>query len=159
MRKWLFLLSCSLSTLMAGAQNVSQETYAKEISFTTENDAYLFQHKDAYYTNGVFFAIRSAQEKKGKKLIQGLELGQMIFTPLIRKTEGPADIDRPYCGYLFLQYNQTRFTSKRSVLQLKISIGEVGNASWGEGLQNSYHKLLGYGRFSGWQYQVQNAFG
>jgi len=145
--------------MIAGAQNVSLEPYAKEISFTTENDAYLFQSKDAYYTNGVFFAFRSAREKKGRKLIQGLELGQMIFTPMIRKTEGPSDIDRPYCGYLFLQYNQTRFTSKRSVLQLKVTAGEVGNASLGEDLQNSYHNLLGYGQFTGWQYQVQNSFG
>jgi lipid A 3-O-deacylase len=159
MRKSLLFLSCSLSMLIAGAQNVSRETYAKEISFTTENDAYLFQSKDAYYTNGVFFAFRTAQEKKGRKLIQGLELGQMIFTPLIRKTEGPSDIDRPYCGYLFLQYNQTRFTGNHSVLQLKVTAGAVGNASLGEDLQNGYHKLLGYGRFSGWQYQVQNAFG
>jgi lipid A 3-O-deacylase len=159
MWKSLFLFSCSLSMLIAGAQNVLQEAYAKEISFTTENDAYLFQHKDAYYTNGVFFAIRSAQEKKGRKLIQGFELGQMIFTPKIRKTEGPSDIDRPYCGYLFLQYNQTRFTGKRSVLQLKAAFGEVGSASLGEDLQNGYHNLLGYGRFAGWQYQVQNAFG
>ena len=35
----------------------------------------------------------------------------------------------------------------------------LGPASWGEGLQNSYHKLFGYSRFNGWQYQVQNALG
>ena len=35
----------------------------------------------------------------------------------------------------------------------------MGRASLAESLQNSYHKLLKYARFSGWQYQVQNAVG
>ena len=159
MWKLLLFLGGYFSMMIAGAQNVSTESHAREISFTTENDAYLLQKNDAYYTNGVFFAIRTAQERQGKKRIQGYEIGQMIFTPLIRKTTSPADIDRPYCGYLFFRYNQTRFANNRSVLQYNAGVGQVGSASLGENLQNSYHKLLGYSRFTGWQYQVQNALG
>jgi lipid A 3-O-deacylase len=143
----------------AHAQGVTTVAHAKEVSFTTDNDAYLFQKKDAYYTNGFFFSFKTAYEKNGKKRVQGYELGQMIFTPFIRKTANPSDIDRPYCGYLFLHFNQTRFPGKNSVLQYNAGIGEVGNASFGESVQNSYHKLLGYGRFTGWQYQVQNSLG
>jgi len=145
---------------VAHAQGVTTVPYAKEISFTTDNDAYLFQKKDAYYTNGFFFTLRTAREKNGKKIVEGYELGQMIFTPLIRKTASPADIDRPYCGYLFLRFDHTKFDDKHnSVFQYGAGIGEVGNASFGESVQNSYHKLLGYGRFTGWQYQVKNALG
>lgn len=154
---WIFGLLLSLAT---GA--VAQETgaYAKEFSFTTDNDAYLFRKNDAYYTNGFFFALRKAGTRNGKKTIRTWELAQKIYTPLIRKTTGPADIDRPYCGYLYLDYSQTFFsTSKDDVLRFHASLGVVGPGSLGEDVQNGYHSLLDYSRFTGWQYQVQNAVG
>ena len=83
----------------------------------------------------------------------------MIFTPLIRKIVLPTEIDRPYCGYLSFQFNQTQFIKNRSVWQYRAGLGELGKASYGESVQNSYHKLLGYSQFNGWQYQVEDAFG
>jgi hypothetical protein len=159
MRKRLFVYGFCIIVTAAQAQGVTMNAHAREISLTTENDAYLFRQNDAYYTNGFFFALKTAYEKKGRKVIKGYELGQMIFTPLKRQTDKPADIDRPYCGYLFLHFNETHFTGGHSVIQYMAGIGEVGNASLGEDVQNSYHKLLGYGRFTGWKYQVQNALG
>jgi lipid A 3-O-deacylase len=102
----------------------------QEFSFTTENDAYLFRKNDAYYTNGFFFALKTAKERKGKKIIKAWELGQMIYTPLIRKTFSPADIDRPYCGYLFLKFSETKFPGNNSVLQYNGGLGEVGTLFW-----------------------------
>ena len=98
---------CLLSGSWANGQTEKSSAFAREFSFTTENDAYLFKQNDAYYTNGFFFALKTAKEKKGKKQVNAWELGQMIYTPLIRKTAGPADIDRPYCGYLFLKFSET----------------------------------------------------
>ena len=158
MRYFSLLYSFCLITTIANSQNGKPDIFAKEISFTNENDAYLLKGSDAYYTNGIFLALRTAREKKGRKIVNAYELGQMIYTPLIRKTTGPEDIDRPYCGYLYLHYTQTQFYHK-SVLQYSGGVGEVGTDSFGENVQNSYHKLLGYSRFSGWQYQVQNALG
>jgi lipid A 3-O-deacylase len=159
MRKYLLIYGFGLLVSIAvSAQNETRH-FAKELSFTTENDAYLFGKNDAYYTNGFFFALKTAKERKGKKAIKAWELGQKIYTPLIRKTATPSDIDRPYCGYLFLKYSETKFPGNSSVFQYGGGLGEVGTASFGESVQNSYHKLLGYGRFTGWQYQVQNALG
>lgn len=159
MRKYLLLYSASLLVSIAATAQNETRHFAREFSFTTENDAYLFRKNDAYYTNGFFFALKTAKERNGKKIISGWELGQMIFTPLIRKTLTPADIDRPYCGYLFLKFSETKFPGNSSVLQYNGGLGQVGEASFGEGMQNSYHKLLGYSRFTGWPYQVQNALG
>ncbi|MEO7531538.1 MAG: lipid A-modifier LpxR family protein, partial [Sediminibacterium sp.] len=158
MRKELLIyIVCVFTGIIARAQSAKTVNFAREFSFTTENDAYLLKQKDAYYTNGFFFALKTAKEKKGKKSIKAWEIGQMIYTPVIRKTAGPADIDRPYCGYLFVKFSEIKFPGNKSVLQYNGGLGEVGNASFGENVQNSYHKLLGYGRFTGWQYQVQNA--
>lgn len=148
-----------LPSAMLPAQNTYPEMFRKELSFTTENDAYLLQKRDAYYTNGMFVTLRTSVEKKGSKLISSFELGQMIYTPLIRKTATPADIDRPYCGQLFFKYGQTRFLKQEAVFELGAGITVLGPVSYGESLQNSYHKLLKYARFTGWPYQVQNAIG
>lgn len=159
MRKNILLYLFLTAVTGANAQTAPTGNFSHEFSFTTENDAYLFKTDDAYYTNGFFFALKTAKEKNGKKIIRAYELGQKIYTPLIRKTAGPADIDRPYCGYLFIKFNDTHFTEHGDVLQYNAGIGQVGSASFGEKVQNSYHKLLNYARFTGWPYQVQDATG
>jgi hypothetical protein len=133
--------------------------YTKEFSFKTENDAYLFNLNDSYYTNGFILNYAFMKNQKEKKKIQSLELGQKTFTPSIRETKTSADIDRPYCGYLYLNYAQTQFLKKERVLQLNGALGLVGRSSWGEGLQNTYHSWLGFAKFTGWKYQIENALG
>lgn len=131
----------------------------KELAFTTDNDAFLLQKKDAYYTNGVYIQYRFADTHTVRKKIHAFEIGQMIFTPLSKKGRSAADIDRPYCGYLFARYSQTFAGIKDAVFQWHGTLGVVGSASLAEKLQDEYHKLFGFLRFQGWQYQVRNAIG
>jgi len=158
-RLLIYIVGFLLTASSIKAQEKIPEVLGTEFSFTTENDAYLFQKKDAYYTNGVFFSLSKAAEKQGNKRIRNYQLGQMIFTPLSKKASPLSEIDRPYCGWLFLKYTETRFLKKESLFQFSTTLSELGPSSWGEGLQNSYHKLLGYSRFNGWQYQVNDALG
>jgi len=158
-RLFVYIMGPALFATTLKAQDAHAPVFGKEISFTTENDAYLLQKKDAYYTNGVFFSFSKADEKKQNKRVKNYQLGQMIFTPISKKATPLSEIDRPYCGLLFLKYAETRFQKNGSVFQFNIAATQLGPASWGEGLQNSYHKLFGYSRFNGWQYQVQNALG
>lgn len=130
---------------------------AQSIGLTTENDAYLLKKEDAYYTNGLFFHYSYAKPGKlTSRRIHQFTIGQKIFTPLFRNTRTPADIDRPYAGYSFAQYSQTRFLGERSVFQWAGILGIIGPASGGEGLQNTYHRWLNYARFKGWRYQINN---
>jgi hypothetical protein len=146
-------------TSIGFSQNKSTSSFTKEFSFKTENDSYLFNLNDAYYSNGFMLNYNYAQEKKGVKKIHSFELGQKIFTPLIRKTITPADIDRAYCGYLYLKFAQTRFIKKDALFQFSGSLGIVGPAAWAEGLQNTYHSWLRYAKFTGWKYQIDNSLG
>jgi lipid A 3-O-deacylase len=136
----------------------STSNYSKEISFKTENDAYLLNLNDAYYTNGFFLNYGWAKQKANHKKMQSVELSQMIFTPLNRTATLPVDMDRTYCGYLSLKYMQTRFQAKH-IIQFGGNIGIVGKASGGEWMQNWYHDLIGFAKFKGWQYQIANAVG
>lgn len=154
----LLLISCGLG-LLASSQTQSGQAFTREFSFKTENDAYLFKFNDAYYTNGLMLNYGFVTNKKGPKKIHSLELGQKIFTPLIRKTVTPADIDRPYSGYTYLNYAQTVFLKNDALFQWNGSLSLLGPASGGEGMQNTYHRWLNYAQFTGWQYQIGNALG
>ena len=152
----IFLLKVSI---IGFAQKKPTTNFTKELLFKTENDAYLFNRNDAYYTNGFLLNYNYAQEKNVVKKINSFELGQKIFTPFIRETKMPEDIDRAYCGYLYLKYAQTRFIQKDALVQLSGSLGLVGPDSWGEGLQNTYHGWLKFAKFTGWKYQIENSLG
>jgi len=135
----------------------SIQTHAQQVGFTTENDAYLLKLEDAYYSNGIFLHLGYADEsKKKQKRVHRFELGQQIFTPLRRNTRTPADIDRPYAGYTYIQYTRSWFNNERTVLQVNGTLGIIGPASGGEGLQNTYHRWLQYAPFLGWRYQISN---
>ena len=156
-KKYLTIIFLLAGSSIGFAQKKSTTNFTKELFFKTENDAYLFNLNDAYYTNGFMLNYNYAQEKKGIKKINSFELGQKIFTPLIRETKMPSDIDRAYCGYLYLKYAQTRFIKKDALLQFSGSLGIVGPSSWGEGLQNTYHGWLKFSKFTGWKYQIENS--
>lgn len=158
MKQYLYIISLFLLSLNSLAQKNTMN-YSKEFSFKTDNDAYLFNLNDAYYTNGFMLNYAFVKDHNGNKKIHFVELGQKIFSPLIRETKIPADIDRAYCGHLYLSYAQTQFLKKDRVLQLNGSLGLVGPASWGEGLQNTYHEWLRFAKFTGWKYQIENALG
>ncbi len=159
MKKIWTLTGCCLLACITNAQRTDSTTYSKEFSFITENDAFLLNKADAYYTNGFFLRQTKAEEKGRDKRITSFELGQMIYTPLIRKTQNKSDVDRPYCGYLYAKVSQSTFAQNNSIVQYGASLGMIGAKSYGEDVQNWYHNLLGYGKFTGWQYQVQNSLG
>lgn len=158
-RNRLFIIGCYLLPCLLHAQQKKDNVYDKELAFTTDNDAYLLSKGDAYYTNGFFLCYTKAAERKGIKVTHSFEAGQMIFTPLIRLTSKASDVDRPYAGYLFAKYNRASFPNNNSVLQYGATLGVVGPSSFGKDVQNWYHSWLNYGRFTGWKYQVQDAFG
>lgn len=152
---WLFLSFMKENQLFAQ----SVRSLSREFSFKTDNDAYLLKKNDAYYTNGLFLNYSfSAQSSRSKK-IRSFEIGQKIFTPLKRATINASDIDRPYCGYLFTKYTQQVFLKQESIFSWAFSLAIVGPNSGAEALQNSYHKLLNYAKFRGWQYQINNSVG
>ena len=83
-----------------------QQTYKNELIFRTDNDAYLLEKKDGYYTNGMFLKLNAATEKNNHKIINSYELGQMIYTPQdVNFYRDGIGIDRPFCGYLYATYN------------------------------------------------------
>ena len=58
---------CQFFTLCTNAQSKKDTIYKYSCSLTTENDSYLLQKKDAYYTNGIYFQYRNLKKKQNGK--------------------------------------------------------------------------------------------
>jgi len=147
------------------AQINGTKSFSKELSFVSDNDFYLFQGKDGYYTNGFmlnYSKIHHSKRETFLKQVDEFSLGQKMYTAYSRKIHTVDQIDRPVTGYLYLQFLRTDFLKQNQLFQWGISAGTIGKASLGEALQNSYHKLININTSEWgwvWDYQLKSAFG
>ena len=105
--KLLFLTICIFSSI-----NLSAQQHGNEMGAQTDNDSYLLQGSDRYYTDGIFIYYRHALSVTGSSMLEnkvlGFEFGQKIFNPQsgsIADQNGidhPELIDRPFAAYLYV---------------------------------------------------------
>ena len=127
----------------------------KEISVKSDNDAYLLQGYDGYYTNGLYIALRFPS-KRDSKLLTSLGLGQEIFTPGFRDYLDSSTVDRPYAGHLYVWLLKTKFYHPKKLYFLKLQTGVIGHSSFGKEVQNWLHRRINLGETIGWEYQIPN---
>ena len=155
--KLLFSLICLFCTASLFAQ-----THTTEIGVQTDNDSYLAQGSDRYYTDGIFIYYRHALKVKNgdsTKLMNkvlGFETGQKIFNPQSGAVPGPQYVDRPFAGYLYVGSTLNFLYNDESNLMLSAQLGVVGPASGAQQVQTFVHKTFGFYTPEGWQYQIKN---
>jgi lipid A 3-O-deacylase len=140
----------------------SYRSFTKEISGITDNDNYLIQKRDGYYTNGFYFSYQQLVKSKHartQKAIMRYELGQMIFNPYKYSITDPEQMDRPFAGYLYVKATRSRFFSKGNNLQYGLAAGIMGPGSRAAQVQRSYHNFINIYEVLGWGYQLKNEFG
>lgn len=133
-----------------------------EAGLVSDNDLYISLKRDQYYTNGIEIFYRrlgAVTTAKRAKTIYEFKMGQYMYNP---QTAQPKNIhyhDRPYAGYLFAQAGRNHFYRDESVFKINFQLGTLGPASGAEQLQEGIHKLLGYKKVIGWEYQIQSTLG
>jgi lipid A 3-O-deacylase len=156
MRIKLTLLLCVVAFTNAWAQ-----THSTEIGLQTDNDAYLTQGLDKYYTNGFFLHYRHALKTDDNSSLQnkvvGFELGQKIFNAQAGRIPAPKFIDRPIAGYLYAGANVNLLYKNESNLKLGAQLGIIGPASLAKESQTFIHDTFGLYTIDGWQFQIKNA--
>src|ERR1700761_2233195 len=95
-----------LLLLMLIGLSVSAQEYRNEFGFRTDNDSYLFNGSDRYYTNGLFIYFNHALKIKPdstslQNKILGFEIGQKIYNPQSGVIPYAFYDDRPFAGYLY----------------------------------------------------------
>ncbi len=158
--KYIFTALCAL---VYGSTAFAQ-THANEFGFQSDNDSFLAQGSDRYYTNGLFVFYRHGQHiadadtTRFKNKVLGIELGQKIFNPRSGATPVRGDVDRPFAGYLYAGANMNYLFANESNLKLGVQVGMVGPAALGRQAQQVIHNTFGFYELEGWQYQVRNNF-
>ena len=162
--KLFFLLCCLLCTAHLFAQ-----THTTEAGLQTDDDSYLLQGSDRYYTDGTFLYYRHALKIKNsdtaflRNKVLGFELGQKLFTPLsgtiaINGVDQPKLIDRPFAAYLYIGSTLNFLFKNESTLKIGAQVGVVGPAALGKEAQDFIHDNFGFYHPSGWEYQIANNF-
>jgi hypothetical protein len=156
MKKMLF---CCFTCLLTAGRLLAQ-SHINEIGIQSDNDSYLAQGSDKYYTNGIFLYFRHALTIKNqdtaklKNKILGFEAGQKMFNPQGGNIPSPKYIDRPFAAYLYIGSTLNLLYSNESNLKLNAQVGVVGPGAKGKQAQELIHRTFGFYPPTGWQYQV-----
>jgi len=147
--------------LLSATATIAQ-TFKNEFGFRSDNDSYLAQGSDRYYTNGLFIHFRRAVNqqtlKEGlEKKIYEITAGQEIYNPYSGSAADPARHDRPFAGYLYAGGALSWFYTKESILKTSVELGTTGPNSLAESGQELLHNTVGFYELSGWDYQIKNA--
>ena len=142
-------------------QSMAQD-FKNEIGFKTDNDAYLWNRQDRYYTNGLFIFFRRALDslhlgKNTEKIQYEISIGQKIYNPISGYRPNPNSQDRPFAGYLYASISISIASKSESIFKSSLEIGVVGPKAYGKEAQTLLHRIACFYKIQGWQYQIQNA--
>lgn len=152
-------LFCLLICLTAINCSFAQRR-VNEVGFQTDNDSYLAQGSDRYYTNGIFLyfrhALKVSDTTKLKNKVLGFEAGQKMYNPQAGNIPAPEYVDRPFAAYLYIGSTLNLLYSDECNLKLGAQVGIVGPAALGHEAQNVIHRWFGFYPPTGWEYQVKD---
>lgn len=151
-----FLLLCTLISF-----GVLAQSHKNEIGFQSDNDSFLGQGSDRYYTNGIFVYYRHALRVKAdstnlQNKVLGFEAGQKIFNPQSGQVPGPQYVDRPFAGYLYVGSSLNFLYRNESNLKLSAQVGIIGPGAQGYEVQHDIHQWFDFYSLAGWQYQIHD---
>ncbi|MDB5060355.1 MAG: hypothetical protein JWP67_198 [Mucilaginibacter sp.] len=153
--KSILLAACLFTGLNSFAQN-----RGNEVGFQSDNDSFLAQGSDRYYTNGFFLYFRHALDVKGNQnlanKVLGFEIGQKIYNAQSGSLPSVDYVDRPVAGYLYLGSSLNLLYKNESNLKLSAKVGVVGPAAGGYPIQRFIHNTFGFYTLNSWQYQIRN---
>lgn len=163
MKYYLTVLLMLLIISQATSQDLPK-TFKHEFGFRSENDSYLADGQDQYYTNGLLLNFRTALDqsklgnKKLNKMILEFEAGQKIYNPHSGSTLDIVNIDRPFAGYLYAGAALNLLYNSENNLKLSLQTGTIGPSALAKEAQELLHSALGFYEIKGWQWQVKNEF-
>ncbi|NVJ98652.1 MAG: lipid A deacylase LpxR family protein [Alphaproteobacteria bacterium] len=96
-----------------------------------------------------------ADDAPSSDIYYSLALGQNMYTPGDIATSDLITDDRPYAGWLYLEFGVTR-ENPGGYEVAKLDLGVVGPASLAGKTQRWWHGVIGIGKPEGWEHQLPN---
>lgn len=152
----IFLRSSVIFLLFFGffSQALAQH---KEAFIISDNDAYLLNRHDGYYTNGLLLGISYSGKRDSSSLVS-FGIRQDLFTPGGRDFLDSSSVDRPYAGHLYAWLIRKKFYHPERFYYWKVQTGVIGRNSLAEDIQTALHRWAGLGEIVGWEHQIPNMF-
>lgn len=133
----LFLVSLIASTVNAQTTDTYWVVHAENDLFNPFNE-----NTDKYFTHGTQFSyIKESDTEK-----EVFSLFQTIYTPSAKTSHADPEVlknDRPYTGFLGLEYRDTIYKSETLKDTWGISVGCTGRCSYAKESQSTVHHILG----------------
>lgn len=149
------------------AEHVVTLQIENDILFDTDEDytnglRLSYVHKPGHNRLGDFFSniLKSASpmaKQMGDRdhLYYSMALGQNMYTPADIQSADLILDDRPYAGWLYLEFGVTAETDSGYEV-IKLDLGMVGPASLAGRTQRWWHSVIGSDRPNGWAHQLPN---
>lgn len=130
------------------------------ISLQTDNDSYLMQGQDQYYTNGLFLTFDKPlrHSAAGVDLLT-VQIGHQLFNGKYMAGRNNLDWDRPSTGCFFLNASFQRSYAKEWLWNVKGEIGTLGEAGKGKQIQRFIHKTFAMYEVESWESSLKSAVG
>lgn len=148
------------------AQDQQDDTFKAALFLKVDNDAFLAQTVDRYYSSGIFFQFRklapegsfpSRMMKNKAKAIQSFQFAHVFYTAQDLRLRTIDQLDRPYAGYMSLAYGVDYYFNNNSFIKLEIEGGILGPSAKMAEFQKWYHKIIDARVPRGWRYQIEDA--
>ncbi len=152
----------------------AQQKYESYFRICSENDLFQVRKEaatDRYFTNGLRlewlgdFGRKLPSYKllislKGGKELNGICIGQEMYTPTYIEIAQIQKYDRPYAGWLYMGHTLVSVDSKRSKkMTSSLMLGVMGPLSLAQETQTFVHKLIDSPKPLGWANQIKNDIG
>jgi len=119
--------------MLAGVGSTYAQSPTRELALDVDND-YPFM-TDQYYTAGIDVSYRFLVQSKiplvhswdSGKTIFSFQAGIKLFTPKNVDTQDTRFMDRPYCGWNFVNAELLNFRRKNAGNFFALQVGVVGN--------------------------------
>jgi hypothetical protein len=167
--------ACDVAGTDVETRQSTHEDRNQVVTLQVEND--LFFDTDEDYTNGLRLsyvhkpgnnrvgdfisgALKSVSPMASRMgqdchLYYSLALGQNMFTPSDIEETALITDDRPYAGWLYLEFGVTAETPEGYEV-IKLDLGVIGPASLAGKTQRWWHKVIDSPHPSGWDHQLPN---
>ena len=157
-------LWAALGAVCLSVGSLQAQENMRELVIKSDNDAYLVNGSDRYYTNGFFVSFRSATNRRALaegqvKKIKEFEFGQKMYTSHSGYVWERSRVDRAITAYLYVGASQTWYCASEKVLKIGVQLGTIGPNAMGRQTQEIFHKLTGTYAPNCWQYQLNNEIG
>lgn len=164
-----FIFLCFLMMIGHAQKKIEVAKISKEFFLQTDNDFLVPNlESDKNYTYGIFAGFRLKRDssklfvfsRKARHTVHAFEAGLMGWTPNYEaKDFDPFDSrDRPFAGWLYLQYDQQYFFQK-AFFTVGLQVGTMGEDAQAGKVQNEFHEFAGFEFVRGWETQVPEFIG